>query len=228
MLTIGHRGAASLAKENTLEAFQVAISNGIDMIEMDLRLTADGIFVLSHLPLVWKGLFPHFISKLSFQEVQDVVPDIITVPRLLENVPRDLPLMLELRLDTRATNVRNLLEIVASHQCNFSSVYISRLSLIRTLLPDGEFCLILGPRAIVPHYMPPPWVRSCMLNYYFASSSLVQTMRRKGLRILLSHVECLKQAQRALALNVDGVLTGDPCLLRRATVGGPESCECDS
>ena len=54
MLTIGHRGAASIAKENTLEAFQVALSNGIDMIETDLRLTADGIFVLSHLPLVWK------------------------------------------------------------------------------------------------------------------------------------------------------------------------------
>lgn len=225
MLTIGHRGATSLAKDNTLKAFELASTHGVDMIETDLRVTADGAFVLSHLPLVWKGLFPQLISKLSLEEVRHRVRDIITVERLLEVVPRDLPLMLELRLDTRAAHVQHLLEIVTSRRHIFSSVYISRLSLIRNILPNGEFCLILGPRVIVPHYIPPPWVRSCILNYYFASHSQVEMLRHEGLRIYLSHVESLKQAQRALALNVDGVLTGDPCLVRRAKVGEPESCE---
>jgi glycerophosphoryl diester phosphodiesterase len=226
MLTIAHRGAASLAKDNTLEAFQLALSHGTDMIETDLRLTADGLFVLSHLPFVWKGLFPRRIATLSYHEVQEIAPENITVQQLLQNVPRDLSIMLELRLDTRATYVRNLVETVASHQCIFSSVYTSRLSFIRSLLPNGDFCLILGPRMIMPRYIPPPWIRSCIVNYYVASGSVVQMLKREGLRIFLSHVESLKQAQRALALKVDGVLTGDPCLVRRAKVGGPESCEC--
>lgn len=225
MLTIGHRGAPSLAKDNTLKAFDLALSHGVDMVETDLRLTADGMFVLSHSPFVWKGLFPQRIRKLSLEEVEDAAPDIITIQRLLESVPRDLAVMLELRLDTRAPYVRGLLEIVASQQCIFSSVYISRLSLIRSFLSGGDFCLILGPRMIVPHYIPPPWVRSCILNYYLASWPQVQMLRHEGLRIFLSHVESLKQAQRALTLNVDGVLSGDPCLVRRAKVGGPESCE---
>lgn len=226
MLTIAHRGAASLAKDNTIEAFQIALSHGTDMIETDLRLAADGAFVLSHLPLVWKGLVPQLISKLSLDEVQNRAQDIMTLERLLEVAPRDLPLMLELRLDTRASHVPRLLEIVAFHRCMFSSVYISRLLFMRNSLPNGDLCLILGPRMIVRHYTPPPWVRSCILNYYFASHSQVKMLRDRGLRIYLSHVESLKQAQRALALNVDGVLTGDPCLVRRAKVGGPESCEC--
>lgn len=226
MLTIAHRGAASLAKDNTLEAFQIALSHGVDMIETDLRLTADGAFVLSHLPLVWKGLIPQLISRLGLKEVQNRARDIITLEQLLEVVPRDLPLMLELRLDTKAAHVRHLLDLVAFRRCVFSSVYISRLSLIRNSLPNGDFCLILGPRMILSHYTPPPWVRSCILNYYLASHSQVEMLRHEGLRIYFSHVESREQAQRVLELNGDGVLTGDPCLIRRAKGGGPASSEC--
>jgi len=48
MLIIGHRGAAGLAPENTLEALQKGIESGADMIEFDVRLTADKIPILSH------------------------------------------------------------------------------------------------------------------------------------------------------------------------------------
>jgi glycerophosphoryl diester phosphodiesterase len=48
MKVIGHRGAAGLALENTLEAIQAGIAAGVDGIEFDVRLTADGHFVLCH------------------------------------------------------------------------------------------------------------------------------------------------------------------------------------
>lgn len=47
-LVIGHRGAAGLAPENTLTAIRQAIALGVDAVEMDLQLTADGQVVVYH------------------------------------------------------------------------------------------------------------------------------------------------------------------------------------
>src|SRR5690606_33016827 len=43
-----HRGAALMAPENTLAAFQAAIDAGADAIEFDVRLSADGAVVVFH------------------------------------------------------------------------------------------------------------------------------------------------------------------------------------
>ncbi len=43
-----HRGASGYAPENTLEAFQVAIDQGADGIELDVHLTRDGQVVVAH------------------------------------------------------------------------------------------------------------------------------------------------------------------------------------
>jgi glycerophosphoryl diester phosphodiesterase len=45
---IGHRGCAGLAPENTLAAFAGAFSLGVDAVEMDVHLTADGEVVIYH------------------------------------------------------------------------------------------------------------------------------------------------------------------------------------
>ena len=49
-LLIGHRGARGLFPENTLEGFRAAAALGIDGIELDVALTADGVAVVSHDP----------------------------------------------------------------------------------------------------------------------------------------------------------------------------------
>ena len=48
MLIIGHRGAAGLAPENTMEAFRAGFEAGADMMELDVRLTADKRLVVIH------------------------------------------------------------------------------------------------------------------------------------------------------------------------------------
>jgi len=45
---IGHRGAAGLVPENTLAAFRKALDLGVDGLEMDVLLTADGEVVVHH------------------------------------------------------------------------------------------------------------------------------------------------------------------------------------
>ncbi len=48
ILNIAHRGASAHAPENTMAAFELAISQGADMIEMDLCLTQDEEIVVCH------------------------------------------------------------------------------------------------------------------------------------------------------------------------------------
>jgi glycerophosphoryl diester phosphodiesterase len=48
-MLVAHRGGARLAPENTLEAFRDAVECwGADMLELDVRLTADGVVVVIH------------------------------------------------------------------------------------------------------------------------------------------------------------------------------------
>ncbi len=49
-LNFGHRGAAGEAPENTLAAFELAIRQGADGIELDVHLSADGVPVVIHDP----------------------------------------------------------------------------------------------------------------------------------------------------------------------------------
>lgn len=45
---IGHRGASAHAAENTLAAFRLAVAQGADGVEIDVRRSADGALVLHH------------------------------------------------------------------------------------------------------------------------------------------------------------------------------------
>ena len=48
----GHRGARGLAPENTLAAFERALEIGVTTLELDVGITADGVAVVSHDPLL--------------------------------------------------------------------------------------------------------------------------------------------------------------------------------
>lgn len=46
----GHRGARGLAPENTLPAFERALETGVNTLELDVGVTADGVVVVAHDP----------------------------------------------------------------------------------------------------------------------------------------------------------------------------------
>jgi glycerophosphoryl diester phosphodiesterase len=51
----GHRGAGVGAGENTLPSFRAAVDAGLDWVEVDVRLTADGVLVAHHDPVLADG-----------------------------------------------------------------------------------------------------------------------------------------------------------------------------
>jgi glycerophosphoryl diester phosphodiesterase len=52
ILVHGHRGARARRPENTLPAFEYAIEQGVDVLELDVAVTRDNVPVVSHDPLI--------------------------------------------------------------------------------------------------------------------------------------------------------------------------------
>jgi glycerophosphoryl diester phosphodiesterase len=48
VVNVGHRGTAGLAPEHTIASYDLALENGADYIEQDLRMTSDGVLVVLH------------------------------------------------------------------------------------------------------------------------------------------------------------------------------------
>lgn len=70
MLIIGHRGAAALARENTVEALRAGFEAGADILEFDVRLTKDKIPVLVHdFHTIRTHHNTSIISRLTYEEL---------------------------------------------------------------------------------------------------------------------------------------------------------------
>ena len=52
ILVHGHRGARARRPENTIPAFQYALEQGVDVLEMDMAVTKDNVIVISHDPIL--------------------------------------------------------------------------------------------------------------------------------------------------------------------------------
>lgn len=73
MKVIGHRGAAGLALENTVESIEAAIAAGVDGIEFDIRVTKDGKLVLSHDKHIGRvSDHDHHISRYSLRKLRQL------------------------------------------------------------------------------------------------------------------------------------------------------------
>ncbi|HSH80652.1 MAG TPA: glycerophosphodiester phosphodiesterase, partial [Herpetosiphonaceae bacterium] len=83
---VGHRGASAHAPENTLAAIRKAADLGAHMVELDVRLSADGVAVLAHDAAVTRpeqGVVA--VNALTATELQQTTPTAETaVPTLAD------------------------------------------------------------------------------------------------------------------------------------------------
>jgi len=73
-LLVAHRGGSRIAPENTMQAFRAAVDQwGADMLELDVRLTRDGVVVVIHDETVDRtsdGTGP--VASFSLEELQEL------------------------------------------------------------------------------------------------------------------------------------------------------------
>lgn len=86
VLRIGHRGAATLALENTLRSFAAAVAAGVDLIEFDVLDLRDGTLVVAHsndLAEVSHGAARGHVRGRTLAELREVAPELPTFDEAL-------------------------------------------------------------------------------------------------------------------------------------------------
>ena len=72
---LGHRGTRTYAPENTHAAFQLALAQGADGVEFDVRQDADGVPVVIHDATLWRtGGSPAAVRATRVAALQVQVP----------------------------------------------------------------------------------------------------------------------------------------------------------
>lgn len=111
MLIIGHRGAAGLAPENTLEALRAGVEADADILEFDVRLTKDLIPVLIHDATTMRTYHKRLtVAKHTLTELTELVGPLTTLEDVLDEFFGQILLNIELKSKGSGQVVATLLK----------------------------------------------------------------------------------------------------------------------
>jgi len=130
-----HRGARAHARENTLEAFELALRLGATGLESDVWVTADGVAVLDHDGVVWKGLRRRRIRDLDRAELPEHMPELA---ELFASFGTDFELSLDLKdpdAGRPAVEAASAADPTMPDRLWMCSGYLSRLAALRAVSP---------------------------------------------------------------------------------------------
>ena len=95
-IAFAHRGARAYVRENTLEAFQLALRLGATGLESDVWITKDGVPVLDHDGVVQDRILKKPISNYLREDLPEHIP---TLRDLLILAPQGVPISLDVKDD---------------------------------------------------------------------------------------------------------------------------------
>lgn len=145
---IGHRGAAGLALENTIESFKKAFEAGVDIVELDVHATKDGRFVVSHDPNLRRvsGSWAT-IGSLTYEELRQIklhngeaVPLLSVVLDLVRHEGGHA--IVELKVNRHLEAFCQLLDGYGETVVAIASANIAALGGIRALRPAARLYVI--------------------------------------------------------------------------------------
>lgn len=230
-LVIAHRGASAYAPENTMPAFELASEQGADMIELDVQRTADGKIVVFHDETTerWGGM-QRRVDGCTLAEVQALDIDGARVPTLEEVClfarERNMRLNIELKNDRIGGDVvRVIRQTRASELVLLSSFSPEALADLAAEAPSLPRAYLMGTQTYQPDVrLRESWpftalrALDCVAWHPAYQIPLLQQVvplvRRAGFKVHVWTVNEPIHMQRLIALEVDGIITDTPDVLR--------------
>lgn len=228
-LNIAHRGASAEEHENTVASIDKAIDLGADMIEFDLRRTADGTIVLWHDERIQYSTGKTLpISKITVDELRRFSGEngfqLATFEEVLELFGSRAAFDIEIKEPGFEREVIDLLkERPPLFPPLISSFHPGIIRLIKRLDCSFRTGLVIGNNRIfrfgfiVENFLTGYVLRSradsVHLNIKIASPLLINDLTELGYEIYIWTVNEPKDMQNYMALEVDGVITDKPDLL---------------
>lgn len=214
-LIIGHRGAKALAPENTLEAISTAAKCRADLVEVDVRLSKDGTPVLMHDETVDRtSNGSGKVEDLTLDELKALDINGHQVPTFAEAVALTRELGLGIVVEMKEEWIEELVaEELKGSNAMITSFYHSSLREIKEIsnLKTGIIISSLPVRPVELAL----WAGADALFPKRTNPKLFQEAHRHKLEVFPWTVNSIEEASWLLKLGADGLVTDDPCLMRR-------------
>lgn len=229
-LAFAHRGGAGDWPENTMPAFEHAVSIGYTYVETDVHVTADGVLVAfhdDHLDRVTDRTGA--ISDLSYREVAEARVDGTEPIPLLEDLLGTWP-ELRVNIDPKHDGSVDALVEVVQRTGSIDRVCIGsfsdrRLARLRAAL-GPRLCTALGPRGTA-RLRGASWriptgrlaagcaqVPRAMKGVTIVDRAFVAEAHERGLQVHVWTIDDPAEMHELLDLGVDGIMTDRPQVLR--------------
>ena len=219
MIIIGHRGAAGLAPENTIASMQAGLDSGADMIELDVRLTRDGIPVLIHDKTTRRTHNENVcVNRTTLADLQaDTIDEPIpTLNDVLHQFFGRIILNIECKEIGSGSVVFDIVAPYITHKTDwqyviFSSFYASELRAIREKSIDAPLALIHkhNPFSFVQHH--------AFLNLSAVGFSkltmnplAIAIAKKRGIKTYVYTVNKVTTAKVIERQGLDGIVTNYP------------------
>jgi glycerophosphoryl diester phosphodiesterase len=210
-LAIAHRGDPYRFRENTLEALVAAERAGADMVEIDVRRTADGAVVVVHdatLERLWDD--PRAVAKLALAEVRATGVDGCRIPELREVLEAvRAPLMVDYTdADVAEPALRAIVGAGALDRVLFAGENLAGHRRIRALAPGARIALTwtdgdASPAALLDE-LAAEYLNPCR---ELVTRGLIDATHARGLSLSTWTVDEPEEMTRLLDLGVDAVIT---------------------
>jgi glycerophosphoryl diester phosphodiesterase len=232
-LVVAHRGASLACPENTLPAFEAAIVAGADLVELDVRLTSDGVAVVSHDGWLGSPADGPFVHRMTLTEIRGLdgpAGDIPALEDVLDLVAGRAGIDLEVKnlpdepsFDSPDESValavvdvlRRLGQSIRRSILVTSFNWLS-IERVRDLAPDLATGFLTWP-SIDPHAAiayakerAHQFVLPQLYGLMEAGPGVVRAAHDAGLRIGTWVVDSAEDIERVLDWGVDAVVTNDP------------------
>ncbi|MEU9444034.1 glycerophosphodiester phosphodiesterase [Streptomyces sp. NPDC048304] len=209
---VAHRGDPYRLRENTLASLRSALGRGADVVEVDVRLTRDGVPVLLHddtLERLWGVGRP--LAALSAEEVRGLTAG--GVPTLAEALAAtgDCRVMVDLCGPVERRTVDRVMDVVRQSGAGERVYYCAgaeAMLAVRAADPAAEIALtrttLAPPRPVLLDAIRPRW-----LNYRFSlvSRDLAARVHRDGHLLSVWTPDTRRSMARLLDLGVDSITT---------------------
>lgn len=229
-LRIAHRGASAYAQEGSSASVQKAAALGADMVEVDVRVTADGVPVIAHDPDL-KRIFgiDAMLSDLTLDEIRRRTPEgVAPLLTFAEMVELCASLGLGLYLDIKDITPAAMIAVADALHLRgmfkysvFGAFRPDVVAEIRHTIPNAVTSILFAS----PHVDPVALARAVNCDYVhpcferfdrpqdLISGAWMERVREAGLGVICWHEERPEVIEALQALGVDGICSDMPELL---------------
>lgn len=238
----GHRGAAGLAPENSLEAVRVALKSGVDRIEIDVHQTKDNQIVVIHDFSVdrttngkgqIKDLTLEQIKSFNIKNPDNSVSDlkIPTLGEVIETIGDSSILLIEVKKEKELYPgiEQRIVDIILSHhasgRCIIQSFNDEVLSQVHAIEPGLElhklfvaklplFSIIFDGKLKCKKLKSYDYVSEFSVYYPFVTRALIKKVHKLNKKINVWTVDDTIKMKKLIDIGVDGIITNYPDKLK--------------